>query len=389
MIKLGCRFKKVGADVFFDRHDDPDNVEYCNQVFLPAMKEYERNSKVYSEYLLLNPQFRAHLTADEKVVLICQDEVIFKTYDDQKHCWCLEGFRALKKKGEGRGIMLSGFTTQQDGFLKLSQEDVDEINRRRADEGMDAMTHLTECGKSRDGYWNEDRMAEQLKDMVSVYEYLYPDHKLVFTFDYSQCHDCLPDDALAAGRMNVGPGGKNQLLNMRPAQATRDYGPGKNYPDGLKAGEFQCMYFQEGDEPPDNMDVETDAGLRDWEAMLATPTLKGMKYIIQEWGLYKVGMTKNGGKERPEFRNQKSKFHEVLEPRGHVCLFSPKYHCELQAVERIWGKSKYYVRKYCKYTWASLKENIPVSLSETAKSPLTRYRFYRKTRDYMRAYREG
>ncbi|CAM9692979.1 unnamed protein product, partial [Heterosigma akashiwo] len=127
-----------------------------------------------------------------------------------------------------------------------------------------------------------------------------------------------------------------------------------------------------------------------------------MKYIIQERGLYKVGMTKNGGKERvaelsmkevinswPEFRNQKSKLHEVLEPRGHVCLFSPKYHCELQAVERIWGKSKYYVRKYCKYTWASLKENIPVSLSETAISPLTRYRFYRKTRDYMRAYREG
>ncbi|CAM9575691.1 unnamed protein product, partial [Heterosigma akashiwo] len=361
------------------------------------------------------------LEPGERVIIICQDEVIYKAYDDQKRCWALPGFRALRKKGEGPGIMCSGFLTQQNGFLELSREDVDKINRCRQQENLGPLTHLTETtdpnnpnekifrsyyffeyGKSREGYWNGDRMVEQLKEMIWVYEYVYPDHKLVFTFDYSQCHHCLPDDALTTSRMNVHPGGKNQPLNMRSAQATKDYAPGKNYPEGVKAGEFQSMYFQEGDAPPDGVDVNTDAGSDKWEAMLATPTLKGMKYILQERGLYVKGMTKNGGKERvaelsmkeaigkwPEFQNQKSKLHEVVEARGHVCLFTPKYHCETVPIERVWCKSKYYLRQHCEYTWASLKTKIPVSLSPEVISPLTLARYYPKTRDYMRAYRAG
>ncbi|CAM9935729.1 unnamed protein product, partial [Heterosigma akashiwo] len=327
------------------------------------------------------------LEPGERVIIICQDEVIYKAYDDQKRCWALPGFRALRKKGEGPGIMCSGFLTQQDGFLELSQEDTTDPNN--PNKKIFRSYYFFEYGKSREGYWNGDRMVEQLKEMIWVHEYVYPDHKLVFTFDYSQCHHCLPDDALTTSRMNVHPGGKNQPLNMRSAQATKDYAPGKNYPEGLKAGEFQSMYFQEGDAPPDG-------------AMLATPTLKGMKYILQERGLYVEGMTKNGGKERvaelsmkeaigkwPEFQNQKSKLHEVVEARGHVCLFTPKYHCETVPIERVWCKSKYYLRQHCEYTWASLKTKIPVSLSPEVISPLTLARYYRKTCDYMRAYRAG
>ncbi|CAM9957005.1 unnamed protein product [Heterosigma akashiwo] len=91
----------------------------------------------------------------------------------------------------------------------------------------------------------------------------------------------------------------------------------------------------------------------------------------------------------PEFRNQKSKLDEIIEAAGHVCMFSPKFHCELVSLERIWERSKYYCRKNCRYTWASLKEQMPISLSPDVISPKTRVRFYRKARDYVRAYRAG
>ncbi|CAM9613366.1 unnamed protein product, partial [Heterosigma akashiwo] len=227
-----------------------------------------------------------------------------------------------------------------------------------------------EYGRSRQGYWNGERMSVQLQEMMWVAEHKYPGHYLCFIFDdYSQCHDCLAADALTTGRMNVGPGGKNQPTGMRPAKATKDYKKGKNYPTGLKEGELQNMYFKEGDAPPDGMDELPDEY---WK----TPTLKGMKYIIlQERGLYTEGMTKNGGKGRvaelsmkdiiddwPEFRAQKSILHDIIEAAGHTCLFSPKYHCELMAQERVWGKSKWNIRQNCEYTWASLKKQIPISL---------------------------
>jgi hypothetical protein len=43
---------------------------------------------------------------------------------------------------------------------------------------------------------------------------------------------------------------------------------------------------------------------------------------------------------QPDFIAQKSQLEELIESRGHICDFYPKYHCELNFIEQYWGAAK-------------------------------------------------
>ena len=43
---------------------------------------------------------------------------------------------------------------------------------------------------------------------------------------------------------------------------------------------------------------------------------------------------------QPDFVSQKSELKELIESRGHLCDFYPKYHCELNFIEQYWGVAK-------------------------------------------------
>jgi hypothetical protein len=44
-----------------------------------------------------------------------------------------------------------------------------------------------------------------------------------------------------------------------------------------------------------------------------------------------------------DFINEKPDIQHYLEGRGHVCLFYPKFHCEINPIEMLWGYMKYHV----------------------------------------------
>jgi hypothetical protein len=44
-----------------------------------------------------------------------------------------------------------------------------------------------------------------------------------------------------------------------------------------------------------------------------------------------------------DFINEKPDIQHYLEGRGHVCLFYPKFHCEINPIEMLWGYMKYCV----------------------------------------------
>src|SRR5215204_5864519 len=76
-----------------------------------------------------------------------------------------------------------------------------------------------------------------------------------------------------------------------------------------------------------------------------------------------------------------------IERAGHKCIFYPKFHCELNFIERYWGAAKRHARENCNDSWTGLQETVPQSLDSV---PLiTIRRFAQKAWRYMDLYRHG
>ena len=145
--------------------------------------------------------------------------------------------------------------------------------------------------------------------------------------------------------MNVLYGGKQGIF--RPAQILQDCDYPPEYPlTKLRTNMFQEVAFQKANPPPfykPNLQPEKYVN-----------KAKGMRQVAYEHGLWVDGMTQNGANgnaddktslkyvlsECLDFKNQKTALAEAIERAGHLCDFSPKYHCEVQPIERCWSCSK-------------------------------------------------
>ena len=78
---------------------------------------------------------------------------------------------------------------------------------------------------------------------------------------------------------------------------------------------------------------------------------------------------------------------ETIEAARHLCIFLPKFHCELNYIEFFWGVVKKHLRDNCNYTFDGLKTNLPSALQSVSLKTfqLWEHRMYR----WMDAYWEG
>ena len=67
-------------------------------------------------------------------------------------------------------------------------------------------------------------------------------------------------------------------------------------------------------------------------------------------------------KLQPDFKAQRSLVQEVIEEAGHFCLFLPKFHCELNYIEFLWGAVKRWLCDNCDYTFQGLQEILPKAM---------------------------
>ena len=59
---------------------------------------------------------------EKEIILITHDECIFYSNDGKRGVWAKSGELPLRKKGNGRSIMISEFLTDECGRLKLNPQ---------------------------------------------------------------------------------------------------------------------------------------------------------------------------------------------------------------------------------------------------------------------------
>ncbi|RPB25539.1 hypothetical protein L211DRAFT_822292 [Terfezia boudieri ATCC MYA-4762] len=64
--------------------------------------------------------------------------------------------------------------------------------------------------------------------------------------------------------------------------------------------------------------------------------------------------------------SRKSTVQEGIEARGHLVLFYPKFHCELNFIEIFWAAAKRYAWENCEYSLQCLRDTIPLSLDSVS-----------------------
>ena len=208
-------------------------------------------------------------------------------------------------------------------------------------------------GNQADGYFTSDKFCLQVAKAALIADFKYPADKydVVWVFDQAKIHLVYDDDALVASQMNVNPGGS------QPKMRTSRYDVN---------GRPQSMVLENG-QP------------------------KGMKRLLEEREVDVRGMKKEDMQGRlnefDDFKNEKNKVERILNRFGHRVIYLPKFHPELNPIERVWGKAKRYTRDHCDYSYEGLKRNIYPALESVTLDDIRKY--FRKSRDYLHAFNEG
>lgn len=196
--------------------------------------------------------------------------------------------------------------------------------------------------------------------MLDVFANCFPSSKALVALDNATIHSKRAADALSARHMPKYPGWNNKKMEdvrMRPGV--------------LPSGEPQDLYFPH--------DHPTHPG-----------EFKGMAQILQERGLPVLRLTQCSKFKcvdisancccrrilfnQPDFKAQRPAIQELIESRGHICIFYPKYHCELNFIEQIWGKAKYYYRMLPRpANEKQMEQNIKDSLDSVSLMSIQKY----------------
>jgi hypothetical protein len=229
---------------------------------------------------------------------------------------------------------------------------------------------------------------DQTKIAVDIFEYLHPDKVGIWLFDCSSAHEGLAADALNVNNMNVNSGGKQRVMRdtvipltnppPKPGQCDKRGMPQKmvypdTHPDPELRGKPKGMkvVLQERESVWDELSsrcsgrvvgkckiCQKSQAKKDAERRVAAAEAMGQEDTLSdkdisqaeeveitpesEWCcMYRVLSLQE------DFVSEKPRIQHYVESRGHICMFLPKFHCELNPIKLLWGYAKY--REFCSY----------------------------------------
>ncbi|CAG8811727.1 24145_t:CDS:2, partial [Cetraspora pellucida] len=138
--------------LYADGHERPDVIEYCQTFLL------------------------------EEHIWVTHNKTTFYVYNRPHSVWGSEGEQPLRKKRLGAAMHISDFLTETIGSLKDDQEEARVM-------------------------MNSEKLLEQVKWVVNIFEQTHLGCVGVFAFDNIISHKAFSENALVASKMNLGPGG--------------------------------------------------------------------------------------------------------------------------------------------------------------------------------------
>lgn len=343
MAQLGYRWTKEPKGQYQDGHERVDVVEYRQKTFLPAWSKFEKRMRVWTDHNI-------HLKVDEdpdsrpdiaNTVVWFHDESTFYAHDRRTLGWFHEAVGPKPQaKGEGVSLMVAHFVSADYGYLQ-------------SPDGTETARVLFKAGKGRDGYYTNERIIQHAEKAIQILQKYYPNDDHVLIFDNATTHVKRADNALSARHMPKNPSRSwgVSVLAKNDSGAIMYRSDGK--PQKIKVpmepgryanGESQSLYFPDGHEK---------AG---W--------FKGMAQILRERGFEAESMLQAECKgfhcppdeircccrrflyNRPDFAHVKSVLEMTCHAKNVQVLFLPKFHCELNFIEQVWGYAKRVYRQF-------------------------------------------
>jgi hypothetical protein len=386
MRKWGYTFRRDGQDVYYDGHEREDVVAY-RQIFVAKMIQYARFMKSFepeNEESVIQPILDPLIESTEHV-LVTHDETYFYAFDGQSNAWLMEGETRIRKKGQGQALMVSDFMCPCHGALRISDDESKRLNlpiRARV---------IINPGASRDGWWKSDDMVNQLvQKAIPLFEHLHPNCKGIFCFDQSSNHNAYASDTLIPTKLNLSGKGKQRKCHATwfiqdGLKISQDMQDENGEPKGLRSIlqernlwinglRLTCTKKQSKEE--ENSDSDCD-----YNEAEAPPTLSGIDSFPVCCARHRIA-------SQPDFLAEKTRLQQVVEATGkHEFLLYPKFHCECNFIERVWGEAKREARAGCDYKFTSLKKRVPEILDNI---PIKHVRaYFRKAFRYISAYSLG
>ena len=222
-------------------------------------------------------------------------------------------------------------------------------------------------------------MPHQTKDAISIFNYKFPGARAIFVFDCSSAHESYASDALLAHKLNRYPGGKQPRMRDTIIPGT-DQVQSMVFPDDYKGVDKDNNSL--AGKPKGMEQVLAERGLL--SALEAAAKSRGGKVVgtcelcrasqaerervareaksrqaevegLEPGCLVRFGVSEldeqNDGRQndccmqrllslQDDFKNEKPLLQLIIEGAGHTCLFLPKFHCELNPIELVWGRAK-------------------------------------------------
>ena len=205
--------------------------------------------------------------------------------------------------------MVSDYINEHDSFLKLTcEEEATFPTTARV---------LLEYGAEKEGYWNSEKFMKNVGDAARIAKFKYPQDKNTIIFVI-----------VPFQKMNVKPGGNQPCMR-----------------DTVWAGRTQKMVDGRG-------------------------VPKGIKKVLEERGINTSSLIADDMRtilsNHEDFGTEQTIVEHFLEKEGLEGIFLPKFHCELNPIERVWGQAKVYTRAHTNFTFVRLRNIIDPGLDSVS-----------------------